>query len=1677
MNREKSESLNHNIPVTRSGIKIIVTTLFSVILASQLLLAQSEEQYKIQWHNHSFFTNRTLPTVSTALRAPLLPDTAKGYYFVQFTGPITDEMKAQVQQAGGELLNYVPNNTYIVRMIRSARDAVENLSIIQFVGRYQSNMKLPGKLVNMVEGIVIEPPPRPTKPSSQIRIDKFIKDGDTTLVPIDTIQPLAPKPLSLTISVFKGENLEAIRNQVLRAGGTIFTTAEKENGARLLISLPSENVSDLAKINGIKRINERKIFKLRNDESRGIIGVSPVWNAHNIKLKGKGQIIGITDTGIDLGVDDATMHDDFEGRIIDIYSWEVQPDPFFTNDGDNDLATDLESGHGTHVAGSAVGNGTMSAGVYSGMAPEADFVFQAVEQYTHFTDGTERYHPSGIPLDLNDLFQQTYDDGVRIHTNSWGYDDDGNYDPISEDVDEFVWNHPDYLILFAAGNQGEDANNNNVIDPGSVGSPATAKNCLSVGGSENNRPSIPMTYQRNLLGSRYGPVRNLDFMADNSDGMAAFSSRGPTDNNLIKPDVVAPGTFVASTRTQATPNTLYRSDDMESGTGLWTPDAPWGRVTSDAVYGIHSWHDSPAGNYASGVDINLEWSSIDLSAGDKYKLMNFWLKSDLGTGDSLFLELEFPTLGGAYVLLNLTGIFGAVISDWAYITIPLEIYYDIPIDPAHFASVIFKFRLIANGDASTGDGVYIDDVYIYDKNATGHGLLSEYGLATAGSAIDQHYMFMGGTSMSTPLVAGGAALVRQYYMDVVGLTYMSAALIRATIINGAQDLSPGQYAAAGVIEVTGQPDNNQGWGRVDIANSIFPPSPAVIDHFDQLAGLNTFGSNSYNLKIIDAGAPISVTMVYHDFPGAGLVNNLDLSVTSPSGTTTYFPNGLAAADNLNNVERIIIPSPVVGTYEITVNGTNVPQGPQPYAIVVSAGGTIEERPPVDIMLVLDISGSMLSNACPTCDTKLQVLKDAVEIFTAVWNAMTISDDRIGVVYFRTNIDALSVGGSDLYPVVGNSATIISDVQSQTTPTPTGGNLTAMGGGLQYALNTLIEATRPRNIILFTDGMQNVNPMVQKIDDSPPPDAYHLEIANEPGRTNSNVLPESPPEIINIDLGVKINSIAVIAATDPYLERLQEISSNTNGLSYNTTAPDDALREFYIENLVNVLKTYSPQILDYRYSVLTGDSNVERFTANNNASKILFKVSWDQGDSLDIKVQKNSMDLTRYGNITYGSFYQIFSMDLPFDLHGTTIESGGEWEVIVNGIEGTEYEIAAIVDEPSFKYHISLDKETYRVNDPIELSVRLSVGGHPVTDASKVAVTILTPPQGIGTFLSTNRMPTGLGSMTFEAEATQSQKKLQALIQNPAMWNSIQPVDKSIILNNNGDGSYSTSFTGATVPGSYTFEINIEGNHSDIGEYKRTETFSKIVTFNTAKFSKSNVFAKELGVTADGRKLELHLRPRDGFGNYLGPDYGNRIGVSISDQPVPGKPVDGIDGSYIIPFKVPEGNDPIVTIDVLDHTLYNGELSGLIKQRTRYSFSLHAGTTVPTGSYANIFDPGLNILLDLDYHFTSIFSLVAFFGYNDFKSKIAGVDDNYWLNLSLNARYTRPWGGPWSLYVGAGPGLYIPETGDNEPGANVGFGLDYDYSSRVQFELGVDYHTIFDPDIQFVHSHAGVIFRF
>ena len=155
---------------------------------------------------------------------------------------------------------------------------------------------------------------------------------------------------------------------------------------------------------------------------------------------------------------------------------------------------------------------------------------------------------------------------------------------------------------------------------------------------------------------------------------------------------------------------------------------------------------------------------------------------------------------------------------------------------------------IAGLAAFSSRGPVLDGRIKPDVVAPGSWIASTKSSATGSTgwgAIDSNYMYMGGTSMATPLTAGAAALIRQFYTDRESIT-PSAALIKATMVNGATDMYPGQYGTGGTQEIpTMRPTNVAGWGRVNVQDAIFPTGSRTMTYVDQTTGLNTGNSDVY----------------------------------------------------------------------------------------------------------------------------------------------------------------------------------------------------------------------------------------------------------------------------------------------------------------------------------------------------------------------------------------------------------------------------------------------------------------------------------------------------------------------------------------------------------------------------------------------------------------------------------------------------------------------------------------------------------------------------------------------------------------------------------------------------------------------------------------------------------------
>jgi hypothetical protein len=374
-----------------------------------------------------------------------------------------------------------------------------------------------------------------------LKLGKGLKAKVSELRKISDLEAMElKKPVTILVSIDPQFENKTVRSELDKLG-----EVKEISGKRALVVVESRKIMDLVALPLVVKAEEEYKYEAMNNVARTLTKIDPVATT-TLGLDGSGETVGVADTGLDNGLNDATMLADFRGRIVDIRD-TVNKAAFGVADG-----ADLNN-HGTHVCGSILSDGANSNGNLRGMAPAARLSMLAM--------GPDNSLSLNVPIDLQTgVFQDAYNDNARLHSNSWGMTAlpgwpsiGGEYTLKSEDVDEFTRDNPDMLIVFSAGNEGQDG-------AGSVTPPGTAKNCLTVGACESVRPlpasisiNIPQDHDHNPATANQPvglTIPDFDDDADNVEDIADFSGRGPTDDNRVKPDIVAPGTFILSCRSQ-----------------------------------------------------------------------------------------------------------------------------------------------------------------------------------------------------------------------------------------------------------------------------------------------------------------------------------------------------------------------------------------------------------------------------------------------------------------------------------------------------------------------------------------------------------------------------------------------------------------------------------------------------------------------------------------------------------------------------------------------------------------------------------------------------------------------------------------------------------------------------------------------------------------------------------------------------------------------------------------------------------------------------------------------------------------------------------------------------------------------------------------------------------------------
>ena len=305
----------------------------------------------------------------------------------------------------------------------------------------------------------------------------------------------------------------------------------------------------IARAASLLQVRQLTVFtgaELASDRVRSLVGAEHVSQplAGGAGLTGAGETVAVLDSGIDV------QHPDFGGppgtegsriaRLIVL---------------DGCSATDV-NGHGTHVAGIVAGSGAASQGAVRGVAPGASLV---VVSMVREDDRRTLALPSG---ELSQLLQQAVEAGASIVNCSWVRPLGSVYDAACASFDAYLRNHPDVLVVVAAGNQGRaGAHGRNFW---AVGSPATAKNVLTVGACGSDRDGHPATWS-SYDEARFSGAAGAARMAPAADDVAMLSSAGPTEAGGVKPDLLAPGTYVLAPAIAAPAGFLRHEPCAEHG--------------------------------------------------------------------------------------------------------------------------------------------------------------------------------------------------------------------------------------------------------------------------------------------------------------------------------------------------------------------------------------------------------------------------------------------------------------------------------------------------------------------------------------------------------------------------------------------------------------------------------------------------------------------------------------------------------------------------------------------------------------------------------------------------------------------------------------------------------------------------------------------------------------------------------------------------------------------------------------------------------------------------------------------------------------------------------------------------------------------------------------------------------
>lgn len=192
------------------------------------------------------------PQIPPGLAIPDYAQGQRGYYIVQFAGPVLQAWKDDVTAAGADILGYIPDFAFKVRMTSAQAAQVDALDSVAWVGIYQPAYKL----------------------------DPALQRNGTHLY---------------RVRIESGAHEEAAATAVARSGAQVLNRSHNT----LVVAANSAQLNAIANVLDVAWV-ENFVFKEKhNDYGAGVILGANTANANG--YDGSTQVVAVADTGIGNG--------------------------------------------------------------------------------------------------------------------------------------------------------------------------------------------------------------------------------------------------------------------------------------------------------------------------------------------------------------------------------------------------------------------------------------------------------------------------------------------------------------------------------------------------------------------------------------------------------------------------------------------------------------------------------------------------------------------------------------------------------------------------------------------------------------------------------------------------------------------------------------------------------------------------------------------------------------------------------------------------------------------------------------------------------------------------------------------------------------------------------------------------------------------------------------------------------------------------------------------------------------------------------------------------------------------------------------------------------------------------------------------------------------------------------